>query len=263
MYKFSYQAASSVEDAVKRMHADPDAKILAGGMTLLPTMKLRLANPSELIDVTTIGGLNEIKVSEHSVLIGATAKHREVATDPNVAKHLPALAQLANGIGDAQVRNRGTIGGSVANNDPAADYPAAVLGLGATVKTNKREVAADSFFTDMFETALDDDEIIIAIDFPIPDFANYQKFPNPASRYAIVGVFLAKFGEQVRVAVTGAGACVFRFDAAERALEKNFSATAVEHLSFDPEDLNEDLHASAAYRANLISVLTKRAVNAE
>ena len=261
MYRFNYSPAQSVDEAVSRLEQDAEAKIIAGGMTLLPTMKMRLAAPSELIDLGQIESMREIQVGDNEVVIGATAKHAMVAAHAGMAAKIPALCSLANGIGDAQVRNRGTIGGSVANNDPAADYPAAVLGLGATVITNQREIAGDAFFEDMFETALSEHEIITAVNFPVPDFACYQKFPNPASRYAIVGVFLARFGDSVRVAVTGAGACVFRFSAAEAALEERFQAAALDNIVYPADDLNEDMHASAEYRAHLVSVLTRRALD--
>ncbi|MGR8950243.1 MAG: FAD binding domain-containing protein [Gammaproteobacteria bacterium] len=263
MYRFDYEQAPGIAEVVARLRAEPEAKVLAGGMTLLPTMKLRLAAPSALIDLTAIEALQSIVSVEDGCEIGAAVKHDQVARDAEINEKIPALASLANGIGDAQVRNRGTLGGSVANNDPAADYPAAVLALNATVITDRREIPADEFFVDMFETALDDDEIIIAIRFPIPDVAHYVKFPNPASRYALVGVFVARFGHTVRVAVTGAAPCVFRFSAAEQALENRFEADSLKGVSFPPADLNEDMHASAEYRAHLIGVLTRRALTGE
>ena len=260
MYRFNYHLAKSIEDAVSRLQQDEEAKVIAGGMTLLPTMKMRLAAPSELVDLGQIEAMREIKLDDSGVTIGATVKHAEVAAHTGIAAAIPALSTLANGIGDAQVRNRGTIGGSIANNDPAADYPAAVVALDATVVTDQREVPGEVFFTDMFETALSDHEVITAVKFRQPDFACYQKLPNPASRYAIVGVFVARFGQTVRVAVTGAAPCVFRFSAAESALEKAFHTDSMIDLVCPADDLNEDMHASAEYRAHLVSVLTRRAV---
>ncbi|MEM7466303.1 MAG: xanthine dehydrogenase family protein subunit M [Pseudomonadota bacterium] len=260
MYRFDYANPQSIESVVESLQADSEATIIAGGMTLLPTMKLRLAAPSQLLDITRIDTLHGIQIAEGEISIGAATTHARVAADAQIQTRLPALAGLANGIGDPQVRNRGTLGGSVANNDPAADYPAAVLALNATIVTDRREISADDFFTDMFETALDDDEIIVSVKFPIPEFANYVKFPSPASRYALVGVFVARSGGQVRVAITGAGPYVFRFKDAEAALEQRFHADALVDVSYPADELNEDLHADASYRANLITVLTKRAL---
>lgn len=261
MYETTYTRAASVAEAAQKLAAAEDGKYLAGGQTLLPTMKARLAAPSDLIDVTHIGDMQGITVTGDTVTIGAATKHAAVAASADVAAAIPALAGLAAHIGDPAVRNRGTIGGSVANNDPAADYPAACLGLGATIITNSREIAADDFFTDMFETALAEDEIITAIRFPIPQKAGYEKFPNPASRYALTGVFAAQTAQGARVAVTGAGASgVFRHQAAETALNTNFSTEALNALSTPETNLLTDIHAAAPYRANLVTVMTKRAV---
>ncbi|HYM32401.1 MAG TPA: xanthine dehydrogenase family protein subunit M [Candidatus Cybelea sp.] len=260
MYNFDYHRPSSLGEAAKLLTGE--AKLLAGGQTLLPTLKQRLAQPSALIDLAGIAELKGIKASGSIISIGATTRHVEVATSADVKKAIPALADLAGDIGDPQVRNMGTIGGSLANNDPAADYPAAALGLNATINTNKRAIPADAFFKGMFETALEDGEIITRIDFPVPQKAAYMKFDNPASRYAIVGVFVAQTKDGVRVAVTGAGPCVFRWSDAEKALAGNFSAASVEKLKASSKGLNADIHASADYRAHLIGVMAKRAVAA-
>ena len=261
MYNFEYQKAGSVADAAKA--ATGEAKILAGGMTLLPTLKLRLAQPSKLVDLGGIKDLVGIKAEGGGVTIGAMTTHAAVANSADVKKAIPALADLAEGIGDPAVRNRGTIGGSVANNDPAADYPAACVALGATIVTNKRKVAADDFFKGLFETALEEGEIVTAISFPAPEKAAYQKFRNPASRYALVGVFVAKTKAGVRVAVTGAGeGGVFRKKSFEAALDKSFAAASLDGIKVDAKGLNSDIHASADYRAHIISVMAKRAVAA-
>ena len=260
MYNFNYHRATSVDDAAAKLSGSEDAKLLSGGMTLLPTMKQRLAMPSDLIDLNEIAGLSGITVADGTVTIGATTRHAEVAASADVKSAIPALADLASQIGDPQVRNRGTIGGSVANNDPAADYPAAVVSLGATIVTNKREIAGDDFFTGMFETALDDDEIITAVRFPVPDKAAYYKFSNPASRYAVVGVFVSQTGSATRVGVTGAGPSAYRQTAMETALNANFSASALDGIEESADDLNSDMHASADYRAALVSTGAKRAV---
>ena len=263
MYNFNYQKASSVADAAGKVAAAEDGKFLAGGMTLLPTIKLRLANPSDLVDLAGIGELNGISESGGSIMIGAMTTHATVARSDVVKSKIPALAALADGIGDPQVRNRGTLGGSIANNDPAADYPAACLGLGATIVTNKREVAADDFFKGLFETALADDELVTAVKFPVPKKAAYQKFPNPASLYAVVGVFVAETAGGPRVAVTGAGqGGVFRQSEMEQALAGGWNADAVAAVKVSSSDLNEDIHAGADYRAHLIGVMAKRAVAA-
>ena len=262
MYDFSYHRPGSLADAAKALAASSDSKLLAGGMTLLPTLKQRLANPSDLIDLGAIAELKGIKVDGSGVTIGAMTTHAEVAHSAEVKKAIPALAALAEGIGDPQVRNRGTIGGSISNNDPAADYPAALVGLDATVQTNKRMIKAEDFFKGMFETALDEGEIVTAVSFPKPEKAGYAKFPNPASRYAMVGVMVAKTGGGVRVAVTGAGPVVFRQQDMEKALAGSFSADALANVNTDSKGLNSDMHGSAAYRAHLVGVMARRAVAA-
>lgn len=262
MYAFEYHKPSSVQDAVAALSDKEDPKIVAGGMTLLPTMKQRLASPSDLIDLGGLPELVGIREEGNSLVIGAMTTHAEVARNETVQARIPALAKLAGGIGDPQVRHRGTIGGSVANADPAADYPAALLGLGATVITNQREIAADDFFVDLFETALEPSELITAVRFPIPQRAGYSKFPNPASRYAIVGVFVAQTDGGVRVAVTGAKGSVFRVTEMEQALASNFSPESVANIRVPADDMNSDIHASSEYRAHLVTVMAKRAVAA-
>ena len=261
MYEFNYHKPGSLTDAAKLLGAD-EAKLVAGGMTLVPTLKQRLAKPSDLVDLALIGSLKGIKEEGGGVTIGAMTRHAEVHRSAIVKSVIPALAALAGLIGDPAVRNRGTIGGSVANNDPAADYPSAVVALGATVVTTKREIAGEAFFTGMFETALGQDEIITAIKFPKPQAAAYQKFRNPASRYAIVGVFVARTAGGVRVAVTGAGPCVFRVPEMEAALGKSFTADAIKDIAIPDDGLNSDIHASAEYRAHLVTVMARRAVAA-
>lgn len=262
MYEFAYEKPGTLDAAVKLLQSAEDPKVLAGGQTLIPTLKQRLAQPSHLIDLAGIGDLAGISAGGSSLTIGALTTHATVAASKDVAKAIPALARLAGHIGDPQVRNIGTLGGSLANNDPAADYPAAVLGLNATITTTKREIKADDFFKGMFETALEEDEIIVKVAFPIPEKAGYAKFPNPASRYAMVGVMAAKTGSGVRVAVTGAGPSVFRWTEAERALAGGFNADAVKGLTHPADGLNADIHGSAEYRAHLIGVMTQRAVAA-
>jgi carbon-monoxide dehydrogenase medium subunit len=262
MYNFAYHRPSSVAEAAAALAAASEGKLLAGGMTLLPTMKQRLAQPSDLIDLGAIADMKGISTTGDGVRIGAMTTHASVASSAEVKAAIPALAHLAENIGDPQVRNRGTIGGSIANNDPAADYPAAVLALDATIQTNKRTIAADDFFTGMFETALEEGEIITAVSFPKPQKAAYAKFPNPASRYALVGVFVAQTASGVRVAVTGAAPCVFRASQIEQALAGNFSPSALDGLTIDSSGLNSDIHASPEYRAHLIGVMAKRAVAA-
>jgi len=262
MYASNYHKPSSLSEAVSVLSSNEDAKVLAGGQTLLPTMKQHLAAPSDLVDIRAIDGMVGVSVSGDTVTIGAATTHAEVASSADVQAHIPALASLAEGIGDPAVRHMGTIGGSIANNDPAADYPAAILGLGATVVTSKRELAADDFFDGMFATALDEDEIITAVRFPKPTRAAYAKFPNPASRYAMAGVFVAQTGGGVRVAVTGAGADgVFRHNGMEAALNSDFSASAADGVAVSADDMLSDIHGDAAYRANLVKVMTKRAVS--
>ncbi len=262
MYAFNYQKSKSIADATAVLGKDADAKVLAGGQSLIAAMKLRLAQPSALIDLGTIGDLRGIKVEAGSVSIGAMTTHASVAASAEVKKAIPALAALAGGIGDRQVRNFGTIGGSVANNDPAACYPAGCLGLGATIVTNKRKISADTFFKGMFETALEAGEIITAVSFQVPKRAAYVKFKNPASRFAIVGVFVADFGTSVRVAVTGAGPGVFRVVEMEKALAAKFAPESMADIKVPSEGLSSDIHAQADYRAHLITVMAKRAVEA-
>ncbi|OED41752.1 carbon monoxide dehydrogenase [Chromatiales bacterium (ex Bugula neritina AB1)] len=262
MYEFSYHKAASLKDALEVLKASDDGKLLAGGMTLLPTMKQRLAAPDQLVDLAGLSELTGIEKYDDHIVIGAMTRHAEVVASELVESSIPALAALAELIGDPQVRNRGTLGGSVANSDPAADYPAAVLGLNASIVTDKRTIEADNFFVDLFETELEEHEIITSVRFPIPDTAAYMKFPNPASRYAVAGVFVARFGSSVRVAVTGAGGCVFRQSDMEQALESDFSAAALDGIDVSSDDLNEDIHASAEYRAHLVGVMAKRAVSA-
>jgi carbon-monoxide dehydrogenase medium subunit len=260
MYDFNYQKAASLDAAVQAMEAAEDGKFMSGGMTLIPTIKQRLAKPSDVIDLGGLGDLAGIAVSGNTVTIGSMTRHADVNASADVQKAIPALAKLAGLIGDPMVRHRGTIGGSIANNDPAADYPAAVVGLGATVVTNKREIAADDFFLGLFETALEPSEIVTKVVFPVPQKAGYMKFPNPASRYAIVGAFVAQTSSGPRVAITGAGACVFRVTAMEEALAKSFTPEAVADIKVPDTDLNSDIHASAEYRAHLCTVMAKRAV---
>jgi len=263
MYAFEYHRPTSVADAVSLLKGAGDGVLMAGGMTLIPTLKQRLASPSDVIDLAGVGDIGRIFGDRGgNLVIGAMTTHAEVAGSADVKSQIPALAAVADGIGDPQVRHRGTIGGSLANNDPAADYPAAVLALNAEVHTDRRTIAADDFFTGMFETALAEDEIITEVRFPRPDAAAYSKFPNPASRYAIVGVFVARFGDGVRVAVTGAGPGVFRSGEMESALGSNFAASALDGIRVKADGLNSDIHASAEYRAHLVKVMAQRAVAA-
>jgi len=260
MYDFAYHKPSSVAEAVKLLSADPEARAIAGGHTLLPALKHRLNKPTAVVDLTGIAELRGIKRQGDSIVIGALTRHVEVAENAEVKALIPTLAMMASGIGDVQVRNRGTMGGSVANNDPAADYPAAVLALNATVITDKRRIPADEFFQGMFTTALEPGELLTAIEFPIPEKAGYAKMRNPASRYVMAGVFVAKTGGEVRVAVNGAGPCVFRQEEMEKALSANWSPDAVAGIKVDPDGLNGDIHGSAEYRAHLVTVMAKRAV---
>ena len=263
MYNFTYHRASGLRQAQNLLGKLEDPKLLAGGMTLLPTMKMRLASPANLIDLDRVEGLDGIEVKGRSLVIGALARHAEVANSATVGEAIPALAELAGMIGDPAVRHRGTLGGSVANNDPNADYPAACLALAATIVTTKRKIPADEFFKGLFETALEPDEIVTKVSFPIPKKAAYQKFRNPASRYALVGVFVAKRPSEIRVAVTGAGGSgVFRVTAFEEALKKRFSPKVLEGLSVPADGMSSDIHGSAEYRAHLIGVLARRAVAA-
>lgn len=262
MYAFEYRRPTSLADAVAMLGQAEEGKILAGGQTLLPTLKQRLARPTELIDLSGVPELKGIREEDGGLFIGAFTRHAEVAASDAVKRRIPALAELAVHIGDRQVRALGTLGGSVANADPAADYPAAVVALKATVKTDKREIACDDFFTGMFETALDESELITGVRFQVPDKAAYMKFRNPASRYAMVGVFVARFGNEVRVAVTGAGPSAFRVPDMEAALTKDFRPDALNGVAVSPQGLNGDIHASPEYRAHLVTVMAKRAVEA-
>ena len=260
MYEFNYTRAVSVENALECLEAAEDGKLVAGGMTLLPTMKQRLAAPSHLIDIGGLESLQGVSVENGRMVIGAMTTHAHVADSTALQEAIPALADLAGHIGDPADRNRGTIGGSIANADPAADYPAAVLALNADVRTDKRTIAADDFFTDIFETALDEKEIVTAVSFLIPQKAAYMKFPNPASRYAIVGVMVAVFADEVRVAVTGAGSNAFRMSEMEAALETSFTPESIKDIALSDDGLNSDIHASAEYRAHLVNVMARRAV---
>jgi len=262
MYEFEYHKPASLDEIASLLVANEEAKLVAGGMTLVPTLKQRLAKPSDLVDLAAITSLRGITDAGDAIVIGAMTRHGEVHNSPLVKQAIPALAGMAGMIGDPAVRNRGTIGGSISNNDPAADYPAALVALNATVRTNKREIGAEAFFTGMFETALAQGEIVTAVRFPKVAQANYQKFRNPASRYAIVGVFVAKTAGGVRVAVTGAGACVFRVPAMEAALAANFAPEAIKDIAIPDAGLNSDIHASAEYRAHLVNVMARRAVQA-
>jgi|SRR5271165_1457841 len=260
MYDFVYEKPASVADAVKSLAADAEAKLLAGGMTFIPVLKQRLNKPSKVIDLAKTGMVG-ITSSGNTITVKAMTTHGAVAANADIKAKIPGLAEMASWIGDEQVRHRGTMGGSLANNDPSACYPAAVLALGATIKTDKRSIAADDYFHGMFTTALAPDEVITEISFPVPEKSAYEKFRNPASRYAIVGVFVAKTAGGVRVAVTGAGQNgVFRHTAMEQALTANFSPDAIAGIVTPADGLNSDIHASAEYRAHLIGVMAKRAV---
>jgi carbon-monoxide dehydrogenase medium subunit len=258
MQAFTYSSPASVADAAKAAAAG--ATLIAGGQSLLTSMRLGLSAPDALADLSAIADLKGITVANGRVRIGAMTTHAAVAASADVAKAIPALADLAGKIGDRQVRNRGTLGGALANNDPAACYPAAALGLGATIHTNARDIAADDFFKGLYATALNDGEVITAVSFPIPEKAGWQKFKQPASRFALVGVFVSKGPQGVRVAVTGAGAGVFRAKALEARLAANWAAGALDGATVSADGLNSDLHGSPEYRAALIPVLAARAV---
>ena len=263
MHKTTYHKASSASEAASLLSGADDGAVLAGGQTLIPTMKQRLAAPSDLVDISGVAEMKGITVSGSTVTIGAMTTHAEVATSAELRSVCPSLADLAGHIGDPAVRHRGTLGGSVANNDPAADYPAAMMALNATIKTNTREIAADDFFEGMFTTALDEGEMIVSVSFDAPEKGAYAKFPNPASRYAMCGVYVAKSGDGVRVAVTGAGEDgVFRASDMEAALSGNFSADALDDVSVSADGMLSDIHGDAAYRANLVKVMAKRATAA-
>jgi carbon-monoxide dehydrogenase medium subunit len=260
MYEFNYHKPTSLDEIANVLGANEEAKLVAGGMTLIPTLKQRLAKPSDLVDLGAIASLRGITDAADAIVIGAMTRHAEVNRSPVVKQGIPGLAAMAGMIGDPAVRNRGTIGGSISNNDPAADYPAALVGLGAVVHTTKREIPAESFFTGMFETALEPAEIVTSVRFPKPQASCYQKFRNPASRYAIVGVFVARTAGGVRVAVTGAGPCVFRVPEMEAALARSFTPDAIKDITIPDDGLNSDIHASAEYRAHLVGVMARRAV---
>jgi carbon-monoxide dehydrogenase medium subunit len=257
MKTFNYHSAKNVKEASKL--ASSNSVFLAGGMSTIPSMKLGFANYRDIIDIKGIKSLSGIKVSGKTVKIGATTKHVEVANSKDVKKAIPSLAALAEGIGDPQVRNRGTIGGSIANNDPSADYPSACIALNAVIHTNNRKIDADKFFKGMFETPLKSGEIIEVIEFAIPEKSNYQKYPNPASRYAIVGVYIAKHKSSVNVAVTGAKSCVYNDKNLAKALTSKFLSSSIDNFSISSSDMNSDIHASAEYRANMIKVFAKKA----
>lgn len=264
MYSLTYRRAQSLSEARDLLAKNQDAKLLAGGMTLIPTLKQRLASPPMVIDIGQIAELRGVSMKGDRLFVGAGTRHADVARSDVVKQKIPALAHLASQIGDPAVRNQGTMGGSVANNDPAADYPSAVLALNATIQTTKREIAADDFFKGVFDTALEPGEIITGFAFPVPARAAYSKFAHPASGYAMTGVFVAEFngnsGKAIRVGVTGAGPGVFRWKEAEAALGKKFSVDSLKSLAVKAEGLNADLHASAEYRANLVAVMARRAV---
>ena len=260
MYQFNYKKVKTIQEAVNELSVNPESKILAGGMTLIPTMKQRLASPEQLIDIRNIEELNFIKEESGQITIGSTTNHSAVASSNLLKEKLPSLSKLAEGIGDPHVRNMGTIGGAISNNDPTADYPAACLGLGATIRTSKRELIADDFFVSLFETALDEDEIVTSISFPIIKNSSYMKFPNPASRYAMAGVFISKKENEVRVAVTGAGENgVFRWKEMEEALSNDWSRQSAENIKLPPEGVMSDIHGSSEYRANLANIMAVRA----
>ena len=260
MKTFNYHSAKDVKEASKL--ASSSSVFLAGGMTTIPSMKLGLASYKDIINIKEIKKLSGIKVTGKKVIIGATTTHAEVANSKNVKKAIPSLAALAEGIGDPQVRNRGTIGGSIANNDPAADYPSACIALNATINTNNRKIDAEFFFRGMFETSLKKTEVIEAVEFEIPQKSSYQKLPNPASRYAVVGVYVAKYKSGINVAVTGAKPCVYNNKDLAQALSKNFSSSAIDSVKITSSGMNTDIHASADYRANMVRVFAKKAVDA-
>ena len=262
MYDFEYHRPSSLGEAASLLAGTEDAKLLAGGQTYIPTLKQRLARPSAVIDLSGIAELKGIREEAGGVTIGAMTRHADVANSEIVKRVIPGLAELAEMIGDPAVRNIGTLGGSISNNDPAADYPGAILALGATVRTNRREIPGESFFTGMFETALEPDEIVTEVHFPRPEKAKYMKFRHPASRYAMAGAFVARTSGGIRVAITGAGPCVFRSTPMEQALTQSFTSAALDGIAIDPGGLNSDLHGSSEYRAHLVKVMAKRAVDA-
>ena len=260
MKTFTYHSTKDVKEASKL--ASSNSVFLAGGMTTIPSMKLGLASYKDIIDIKRIKKLSGIKVSGKKITIGSTTKHAEVANSKEIKKAIPSLAALAEGIGDPQVRNRGTIGGSIANNDPAADYPSACIALNAVIHTNSREINSENFFKGTFETCLKKNEIIESIEFEIPQKSNYQKLPNPASRYAIVGVYVAKYKNRTKVGVTGAKSCVYNDENLVGVLSKNFSSQAIDNVKISSSGMNSDIHASSEYRANMVKALAKKAVEA-
>ena len=260
MKTFNYHSVKDIKEASKL--ASSSSAFLAGGMTTIPSMKLGLATYKDIIDIKKIKKLSGIKATSKNIIIGAITKHAEVANSKEIKKAIPSLAALAEGIGDPQVRNRGTIGGSIANNDPAADYPSACIALNAIIQTNNRKINAENFFRGMFETCLKKTEIIEAIEFEVPQKSSYQKLPNPASRYAIVGVYVAKHKSGINVAVTGAKSCIYNDTDLASALKKNFSSSAIDNVKVSSSGMNSDIHASADYRANMIKVFAKKAVDA-
>lgn len=264
MYETNYHRASSVEDAISKMGSADDGKFVSGGQTLIPTMKQRLAAPSDLIDLRHVDSMKGITIDGNQITIGAATTHAEVHSSKELHAVCPSICDLAGHIGDPHVRHMGTIGGSIANNDPAADYPAAMMALNAQIVTNKRTIDTDDFFTGMFDTALDEDEIVTAVTFPAPAKAAYSKFPNPASRYAMAGVFVAKLENgMARVGITGAGGDgVFRHEGMEEALKNDWSAASIADCEVNADDLLSDLHGDSNYRANLVKVMAKRAVEA-
>ena len=260
MYDFNYQRASSIDEALQKHGDAEDPRFLAGGMTLIPVLKQRLDQPTDIVDLGDLTDMRGISEDGNAIVIKAMTTHQTVHSSELVLNKIPALAYLAGTIGDQMVRNRGTLGGSLANSDPAASYPSAVLALDGTIKTNIREIPSDDFFTGMFDTALEEGELIVSVNFPIPQEAGYKHFPNPASRYPIVGSFVAKTSGGVRVAITGAGPCVFRISEFEDALIKDFTSEAIKNIKVTDEGLATDIHASAEYRAHLINVMTRRAI---
>ena len=260
MYDFNYQRTTSVEDAIKKYGEAEDPRFLAGGMTLIPVLKQRLDQPTDVLDLGDLEDMQGIFEEDNAIVIKAMTTHHAVHSSELVLNKIPALAYLAGTIGDQMVRNRGTIGGSLANSDPAASYPSAVLALNATIKTDTRDIPADDFFTGMFDTALEEGELILSVSFPVPEEAGYKHFPNPASRYPIVGSFVAKTSDGVRVAITGAGPCAFRISDFEEALTKQYEPEAIRNIKVPDEGLATDIHASAEYRAHLINVMTRRAI---
>jgi carbon-monoxide dehydrogenase medium subunit len=260
MHDFAYVKPASLNDAVALLGSGMEVKALAGGQTFIPVLKQRLNQPSQIIDLAGLS-LAGVRREGNTITVGAMSTHHMIESAPDLVQAIPGLAKMASWIGDTQVRHRGTMGGSLANNDPSACYPAAVLALGATIRTDRRTIAADAYFQGMFATALEQDEIITAVEFPIPERSSYAKFRNPASRYAMVGVFVAKGPAGVRVAITGAGqGGVFRQHAMEQALDRDFSPSAIEGIMTSPDDLIGDIHGSGEYRAHLIGVMARRAV---